>query len=89
MNNNKSPSIDNIPSELYKNGGGLLLNKIHSLIKRVWKEEKMPTDWITNIIIPIYRNRGDKLQCKNYRRISLLRTGYKFLTTGLKNTLNT
>jgi len=30
MNNNKSPGIDNIPAELYKNGGGLLLNKIHS-----------------------------------------------------------
>jgi hypothetical protein len=30
MNNSKSPGIDNIPAELYKNGGGLLLNKIHS-----------------------------------------------------------
>ena len=35
MNNNKSPGIDNIPAELYKTGGGLLLNKIHSLIKRI------------------------------------------------------
>ena len=34
--NNKSPGIDNIPAELYKNGGGLLLNKIHRLIKRIW-----------------------------------------------------
>ena len=98
MNNNKSPGIDNIPVELYKSGGGLLLNKIHSLIKRttfsslslikrIWKEEKMPTDWTMNIIIPIYKNRGDKLQCKNYRGISLLRTGYKILTTVLNNKL--
>ena len=70
--NNESPDIDNIPAELYKSGGGLLLNKIHGLIKRIWKEKKMPTDWTTNIIVPIYKNRGDKLQCKNCRGISLL-----------------
>jgi len=87
MNNNKSPGIDNIPVELYKSGGGLLFNKIHSLIKRTWKEEKMPTGWKTNIIVPIYKSRGDKLQCKNYRGISLLCTGYKILTTVLNNRL--
>jgi hypothetical protein len=87
MNNNKSPGIDNIPAELYKKGGGLLLNKIHSLIKGIWREEKVPTDWKMNIIVPIYKNRGDKLQCKNYRGISLLCTGYKILTTAINNRL--
>ena len=53
LNNNKSPGIDNIPAELYKSGGGLLLNKIHGQIKRIWKEEKMPAEWTTNIIAPI------------------------------------
>jgi len=62
MNNNKSPGIDNIPTELYKKGGGLLLNKIHSLIKGIWREEKLPTDWAKNIIVSIYKNMGDKLQ---------------------------
>jgi len=47
--------------ELYKKGGGLLLNKIHSLIKGIWREKKMPMDWTKNIIVPIYKNRGDKL----------------------------
>jgi hypothetical protein len=88
INNNKSPGIDNIPAELYKKGGRLLLNKIHSLIKEIWKEEKMSTDWTTNITVPIYKNRGDKMQCKNYRGISLLCTGYKILTTVI-NTLGT
>ena len=87
MRNNKSPGIDNIPAELYKKGGGLLRNKIHSLIKGIWKEEKIPTDWKTNIIVPIYKNKGDKLQCKNYRRISLLCTGYKIFTTVINNRL--
>jgi hypothetical protein len=87
MNNNKLPGIDNIPAELYKSGEGLLLNKIHCLIKRIWKEEKMPTDWKTNIIVPMYKNRGEKLQCKNYGGISLLCTGYKILSTVLNSIL--
>ena len=87
MSNNKSPGIDNIPAELYKKGGGLLINKIHSLIKVIWREEKVPTDWKTNIIVPIYKNKGDKLQCKNYRGISLLCTGYKILTAVINNRL--
>jgi len=75
MNNNKSPGIDNIPGELYKKGGGLLLNKIHNLIKGIWMEEKMSMDWTKNIIVPIYKYRRDKMQCKNYIGISLLCTG--------------
>jgi len=35
MNNKKSPGIDKIPAELHKKGGGLLFNKIHSLIKGI------------------------------------------------------
>ena len=85
MNNNKSSGTDTIPPELCKKGGGLLLNKTHSLIKGIWTEEKMPTDWTKNIIVPISKNRGDKLQCKNYRGISLLCTGYKILTTVINN----
>jgi hypothetical protein len=44
MRNNKSRGIDNIPAELYKKGGGLLLHKIYSLIRGIWREEKLPTD---------------------------------------------
>jgi sorting nexin-29 len=87
MRNNKSLGTDNIPAELYKKGGALLKNKIHNLIKGIWREEKIPTDWKTNIIVPIYKNKGDKVQCKNYRGISLLCTGYKIFTTVLNNRL--
>jgi hypothetical protein len=51
------------------------------------KEEKVPTDWKTNIV-PIYKYNGDKQQCKNYRGISLLCTGYKILTTVMNNRIN-
>ena len=85
MNNNKSPGVDNIPTKLYKKGGGLLLNKLHSLNKVISREEKIPTDWTKNSIVAIYKNRGDKLECKNYRGMSLLCRGYKILTAVINN----
>ena len=37
----------------------------------VWKLGKTPRDWQTGVIIPIFK-KGDRKQCTNYRRISLL-----------------
>jgi endonuclease/exonuclease/phosphatase family metal-dependent hydrolase len=86
MSNNKSPGIDNIPAEFYKKRY-LLMNNVHRLIKGIWIEEKVPKDWKMNIIVPIYKNKGDKLQCKNYTGISLLCTGYKILTRVINSRL--
>jgi hypothetical protein len=57
MNNNKSPGIHNILAKLNKKGGRLLFNKLHSLVEGIWREKKIPTDWKTNIIVPMYKNR--------------------------------
>ena len=54
VRNNKAPSTDNIHIKPYKKGGGqLLINMLHSLIKRMWTEERVPTERKTNIIVPI------------------------------------
>jgi hypothetical protein len=71
--------------EIYKRGGKLLIKKPYSLIKMIWIEEKVPAEWKTNGTIPKHNNKGDKLQYRNYRGMSL-RTRYKTLTAVHNNT---
>jgi len=56
---------------------------LHRLSKRMCIEERVSTEWKTYIIIPMYINKGDKLQCHDCTEISLLGTEYKILTTFL------
>ena len=58
----------------------------HKLITSIWKKEKLPEEWKESIIIPI-RKKGDKIDCNNYRGISLFSTTYKILPNILPSTL--
>jgi len=44
LRNNKTSGIDNIPIKLNKKGGQLLINILHSLIKRIWVVAKVPVE---------------------------------------------
>ena len=41
------------------------------LCRNIWEEEQIPNDWKRAVIVPIYKKK-DKMECKNYRGISLL-----------------
>ena len=73
LKSHKLPGIDEIPAELIKAGGGTICLEIHKLITSIWKKEKFPEEWKESIIVPIHK-KGDKLDCNNYRGISLLPT---------------
>jgi len=86
LKSHKSPGIDQIPAELIKAGGRTIFLEIHKLMTSIWKKEKMPKDWKESIIVPIHK-KGNKIDCNNYRGISLLRTTYKMLSNILLSRL--
>jgi hypothetical protein len=75
----KSPGTYRILAELIKAGGETLYSEIHRLTCCIWDKEELPQQWKESIIVPIYK-KGDKTDCNNYRRITLLSTTYKILS---------
>ncbi|GFR81740.1 RNA-directed DNA polymerase (Reverse transcriptase) domain containing protein [Elysia marginata] len=49
------------------------------IIGTVWEEEEMPENWKQSEIVPIYKQKGDPLDCGHYRGIKLLEHGMKIL----------
>jgi sorting nexin-29 len=53
--------------------------------QKIYKEE-LPDQWKESIIVPVYM-KGDKIDCNNYRGISLLSTSNKVLSNILLSRL--
>jgi len=79
LKNHKTPGEDGIQAEILKKLDEEAISNIHNLVDLVWKEEKIPEDWRTALVCPIYK-KNDPLECNNYRGIALLNTTYKVLS---------
>ena len=62
----KSPEVDNIPSELLKNGGEATTTVLRVICQKIWKTQEL-----TQSLIPLPK-KGNLTQCQNYRTISLI-----------------
>ena len=49
------------------------------VFREVWRLEKIPDEWTRSVIMPIFKNKGDILDCKQYRGIKLLEYRLKIL----------
>ena len=61
---------------------------IHKLCNRIWDTGEIPQDWGRAVIVPIYKKK-DKLDCSNYRGISLLSLAGKVFCSILHKRMQT
>ena len=68
----KAPGNDGIPPELIKHCKTTLLLPLHEVLCQCWQEGTVPQDMRDSRIITLYKNKGDRNDCNNYRGIFLL-----------------
>lgn len=72
LTSGKAPGIDAIPPDLIKQGKPALLPHLYELLCLCWEEGAVPQDMRDAKIITLFKNKGDRSDCNNYRGISLL-----------------
>ena len=77
MKNGRACSPDNIPVEVWKALGEVGVRILTELFNMVLSTGEMPQEWRKSLLTPIYKNKGDVLECKNYRGIKLLSHTFK------------
>ena len=87
MNPGKSPGIDGIPAEVYQYGGKKVTVCLHDLFTKCWEQGLVPQDLRDAIIVSLYKNKGVKSDCSNYRGITLLSIAGKVLARLMLNRL--
>ena len=67
MNNGKSCGPDGIPTEALKHLGDWGVRQLTNIVNTI-----MPDEWRESTITPIYKDKGDHMNCSNCRGFKLL-----------------
>ena len=59
MKNGKATGMDGIPVEVWKCLGEEGIDMLWDLMKGIYEQEKIPTEWRDSVIIYIYKEKGD------------------------------
>ena len=65
----KAPGICDLHAELLKAGG----NAVHGDLCYAWNTGMIiPTDWKRGLVVPLWKGKGNRQDCNNYRGVTLL-----------------
>ena len=56
---------------MIKSGGGMVVDWIWRLCNMDFESSSTLEDWISVVIVPLYKGKGERAECSNYRSISL------------------
>ena len=68
----KAAGVDGVTGEMLRFGGEVVSRWLWTICKVAWEKGVVPEEWMNAVIVPIYKGKGDKRECGNYRGVSLL-----------------
>ena len=77
MKSGKAVGSDEIPAEVWKCLGWFGVVTLCKLFNSIMITETIPSAWRDSILVPIFKEKGDIQECKNYRGIKLLTHTFK------------
>ena len=66
MKKGKAVGPDNILVETWKSLGDEGIDWLTKLFNSILTSEEMPEEWRASTLVPIFKNKGDIQECKNY-----------------------
>ena len=72
MKNGKATGPDNLPIEVWKSLGRTGVNFLKEALNKITDAEKIPDIRKKSILISIFKNKGDIMNCVHYRGIKLM-----------------
>ena len=84
LKNGKAPGICSITAEMLKDGGTGSVKWLTMVCQKTWRSDDIPLDWKRGVIIvPIYKGKGSRRECRNYRGITVLSVPGKVFASDL------
>jgi len=63
--------------------GDVRIQRLTDLCDDIVKEVCIPEDWKSSVVLPIYKGKGDPMECGSYRGIKLLQHAMKVVKKSL------
>jgi len=73
MKRHKTPGLSGLAAEMIQTTGDTETQWILDLCNGIVKEGCIPEDWKSSLVLPIYKGKGDAMECGSYRGIKLLK----------------
>jgi hypothetical protein len=72
MKRGKAAGPSKVVAEMFRDGGDVGVKWLTELCNMTVSEGHIPLDWQSSILIPVFKGKGDPMECGSYRAIKLL-----------------
>ena len=79
MKRGKAAGLSEVTTEMIVAGGRIAEEVMLQLCQRVLDGKGISDEWKTSVVVPIFKGKGDVMNCASYRGVKLLEHGMKII----------